>query len=519
MTKAEDTMTRPLQPARARFGTPGVAASLGIALLAGSGLADAKVDANWVLHRDRAGFSLQKPADWRVQSGSGGDIAVTDPRGTAAALIRARVVPARVDLVQWLQRHYAATEPGLHNVRILKADGRGAQVAHAAFDYGSNVFQGRASVIAVRHGDMATVFVAAAARTDFAQRLPELTRILDSLRFGRVDGDRGGSAPPQPRVLPYARWTDPYEQAFSADLPAGWRHEGGLRRSTWNVRLAFTSTSPDGAMQLFSGDMTLPRMFIEPNATILSLGYREAQVFGQGGSDGQTIRRFQSAQSLGAQLVRSRFGAQVTATRQRSDLTEIARRNPLLQRGPAAATAADVEFAMRDGRVGVLTLTTFGGSGSAGAAVGSTWWADGVHGFIAPPDQVATAAAAMARMLVSARENPQWAAGEADHQRRMSQQYQSYLRWSQDLQQKTIAQRWQADEARQRGVRDVLGATVRLHDPTTGETFEASAQDRYYFRVKGADRPTAIGSDTDFKPVRDVDLTRLLAIGTEVPDR
>ena len=110
-------------------------------------------------------------------------------------------------------------------------------------------------------------------------------------------------------------------------------------------------------------------------------------------------------------------------------------------------------------------------------------------------------------------------AGEASHQSRMSGQYQAYLRWSQDLQQKTIAQRWQSDEARQRGVRDILGGTVRLQDPNTGETFEASAQDRYYFRVKGADRPTAIGSDTDFKPVRDLDLTRLLKIGTEVADR
>ena len=483
-------------------------------------MADAKPDGGWVTHRDPAGFTLQKPAAWQVQAGSAGEIAVTDPRGTAAALVRARVVPARADLARWLQQHYAATEPGLYNVRMLKAEGRGAQVAHAAFDYGSNVFQGRASVIGVRHGDMATLFVAAAARTEFAQRLPELTRILDSLRFGSAEGGGNGASTSRPlQALPYARWTDPYEQAFSADLPAGWRNEGGLRRSTWNARLAFTSSSPDGAMQLFSGDMTVPRLFIEPNPTIVSLGYREGQVIGQGGADGQMILRFQYAETVGAQLVRNRFGAQVTATRQRPDLAEIARRNPLLQRGPAAATAADIEFKLRDGRIGVLTLTTFGGSGMAGANAGTTWWADGVHGFIAPADSAATAAAAMARMLVSARENPQWAAGEADHQRRMSSHYQTYLRWSQDLQQKTIAQRWQADEARQRAVRDVLGGTVRLQDPSTGESFEASAQDRYYFRVKGADRPTALGSDTDFKPVRDLDLTRLLKIGTEVPDR
>jgi hypothetical protein len=502
-----------------RAGIAGLAVALSTALLAGNSMADAKPDAAWAVHRDPAGFSLQKPSAWQVQAGSAGDIAVTDPRGTAAAMVRARVVPARADLAQWLQQHYAATEPGLYNVRMLKAESRGPQVAHAAFDYGSNVFQGRASVIAVRHGDMATLFVAAAARAEFAQRLPELTRILDSLRFGGTEAGKGGAPHARQPALQYARWTEPYEQAFWADLPAGWRTEGGLRRSTWNVRLAFTSTSPDGAMQVFSGDTTLPRIFIEPNPTILSLGYRVGQIIGQGGPDGQMIQHFQSADLVGAQLVRSRFGAQVTGTRPRPDLAEIARRNPLLQRGASMATGADIEFRLRDGRVGVLSLTTFGGTGMANAQGGATWWAEGVHGFIAPSADVAAAAGALARMLSSARENPQWAAGEADHQQRMGRQYQAYLRWSQDLQQKTIAQRWQADEVRQRGVRDILGNTVRLQDPSTGESFEASAQDRYYFRVKGADRPTAIGSDTDAKPLRDLDLTRLLRIGTELPDR
>lgn len=488
-----------------------------VALASAFGGAQANSGEAWVSHRDAAGFTLHKPADWRVQAGAPGEIAVTDPRGTAAALVRARVVPPRADLAPWLQQQYAATEAGLYGVRMLKVEAIGAQVARAAFDYGSNVFQGRASVIAVRHGDMATLFVAAASRAEFAQRLPDLTRILDSLRFGADPGGKAALPPRAPSNLQYVRWIDPYEQAFSAELPAGWRTEGGLRRSTWNVRLAFTSTSPDGTMQLVSGDLSVPRLFIEPNPTIQSLGYREGQVIGQGGPEGQTVLRFQSADALGSQLVRSRFGAQVTATRPRPDLVEIARRNPLLQLGSSAATAADIEFRLRDGRIGVLTLSTFGAAGAG--QVGASWWADGVHGFIAPAASASIAAAALGRMLATARENPQWAAGEAEHQRRMSTQYQAYLRWSRELQQKTIAERWQADEARQRGVRDILGGTVRLRDPTTGESFEASAQDRYYFRVKGADPPSAIGSDTDVKPVRDLDLTRLLKIGSEVPDR
>lgn len=465
----------------------------------------------WARHTDAAGFTLQKPADWQVSSTAPGEITVREPRGTAAALVRARVVPAQMDLAQWLQQQYPGTEPGLRNVRMRKVEGRGAQLAQAAFDYGGNGFDGAASVVAVRHGDMATLFIAAASRAEFAQRLPELTRILDSLRFTPA----GGAAPVQrPReAMQFARWVEPAEGAFFAELPVGWRTQGGLRRSTWNVRLAFEAASPDGAVQIFFGDASLPRMFIEPNATTRSLGSPEGQY---SGPDGQMILPFQRAEALGANLVRNRFRGQVSGTRPRPDLEQIARRNPLLQQGASAASAADIEFRLGDGRIGVLTLTTFGGSGGASAA---TWWADGVHGFIAPPERSAQAASAMLRLLTTLRESPQWAAGEREHQQRMSQQYQAYLSWSRSLQQQSIEQRWLADEARQRGMRDILGGTVRLKDPATGETFEATARDRYYFRVQGADRPTAIGSDTDFKPVANVDLTRLLKIGPEVPDR
>jgi hypothetical protein len=147
-------------------------------------LGPASSNAPWGQHQDAAGFTLQKPVDWRVQSAGGVDIVVGDPQGNAAALVRARVLPPRTELAAWLRQHYAATEPGLHNVRMLRVASHSPQVAHAAFDYGSQVFEGRASVIAVRHGDVATLFVAAAARAQFAQALPDLTRILDSVRFG-----------------------------------------------------------------------------------------------------------------------------------------------------------------------------------------------------------------------------------------------------------------------------------------------------------------------------------------------
>lgn len=169
-----------------------------------------KVSDGWSRHDDPAGFSLLMPAGWRVKAGRCGEVVVSEPRGTAAALVRARIVPAGVDLGEWLQLYYAATEPGLHNVRMLKVDRHGPQRAHAAFDYGSNVFRGRASLVALRHGDLATLFVAAAARDEFAQRLPALTGILDSLRFDVGGGgttDIGSDTDGTPNTdLDLARW-------------------------------------------------------------------------------------------------------------------------------------------------------------------------------------------------------------------------------------------------------------------------------------------------------------------------
>ena len=114
------------------------------------------------------------------------------------------------------------------------------------------------------------------------------------------------------------------------------------------------------------------------------------------------------------------------------------------------------------------------------------------------------------------RQNPGGASGEREHQSRMSQQYLAYAQWSADLQRHTLEQRWQSQQDIQAGRRDALGGAVRLRDPGTGETFEATASDRYHFRVNGAQRPTVLGSDSDFKPVSNLDLTRLLQIGTEV---
>lgn len=397
--------------------------------------------ADWGEHVDPAGFVVQVPAGWLVQAPTPGEIVIGDPLGFAAALVRVRRLPPRTELAPWLARQYAATEPGLHNVRMLRVEGRGPRVAHAAFDYGSSVFQGRASVVAAREGDLVTIFIAAAARDQFARSLPLLVRILESFSFDTPRAARVAG------VQRFAQWADPYEGAMLAAMPDGWRAHGGVLRSAWNTRIAVTASSADDAVQVFFGDPTLPRRFVVP----ASAGAPGPQGGPYPGADAEMVVAFRRAEALGAELVKSRFGAHVIAIHPRRDLLYVARRNPLLQGGGAASTsAADLEFRLADGRVGLLTLMTFG---VAVEHEGGAWWADGLHGFVTPGDRKRIAANAMLTLVASLRENPQRVVPLEAGTSRVEREFQDHLRWLRDLQHAVTTARLLADDAREEALR------------------------------------------------------------------
>lgn len=100
------------------------------------------------------------------------------PAGSApAALVRARL--ARGDLTQWLAQSYLGTEPGVQRFEAISATPSGP------------------SVVAVRQGELATVFTALGPAADFATTLPMLTQILDSFRFAPA---AAGNAPAPPET-------------------------------------------------------------------------------------------------------------------------------------------------------------------------------------------------------------------------------------------------------------------------------------------------------------------------------
>jgi hypothetical protein len=463
-------------------------------------------------HRDPKGFLVHIPAGWTVDSPTLERITITSPDRLSFAQIEARL--ARGPLVEWLGREWAGGEPWITSATILSSTDEGGGAARAILDIVDR--QGtsrRVHVAAVRQGDIATVYAAAAPPDRHARDLPQLAAVLDSFRFT-------GVAPPsaKPSALRFTGWVDPLENAFSTEVPQGWHVDGGLYRvNGGRAAGAMTVSSPDGSTVLFSGDASLP-LLVLPNPTIMSLGYQEGGRYSSdGGQSYFMISRFREAADFGAELIQSRLGrVQFTQVRPRPDLAGMRQQiTPVLGGAIPQFTSADLDFTLPDGRVGTLTIST---SVQEVPGLGGTWTVDDLYGFLAPADQAGTAAAALGHLMGATRLNPAWFAREMQANAEAIQRNLEYRNHVAQLQQQTLNDRWASQDRQIRQMRDVLGGTVRLADPVSGETFEARAGARYYYRITDANPPAAIGTDVDSQPMPQIDMRRLLQVGTEAPD-
>ena len=461
--------------------------------------------ATFAQFQDPRGFTIEVPQGWRVDAGSLDQIAVSDPSFRAFALVRGRV--ARGDLTEWLARQYLATEGWVGGFDVLGVERVGRDSVRAGFRIvDRNGQRKRANALAVRQGDIATVFVAGAPEQEFAQALPLLAAVLDSFRFG---GGRGAAPGAQ---LAFTTWADPVENAFTTQVPQGWQASGGIwRRGMFTKKPAVTLTSPDGRATVFLGNSAIPS-FMLPSELLASLGWGEGS---NGGTPGGVVSRYREASEFGAELIQQYFGpASFTARRERPDVAEPLRKRQML--GQQFATAADLEFQLADGRVGTLTIATAGYDvpGTAGA-----WEVEDFYGFVAPPELASAAGTALARLIGGFRVNPVWFAAELKTSVEHGRQIAAQREHSAALQQQTLEHSWAAQDRQSRQRRDVLGNTVQLLDPHTGERFETQAGSRYYYRPTNPmhDR-TMVGVDVDSNP-DPIEMRRMLQFGVDLPYR
>ena len=98
-------------------------------------------------------------------------------------------------------------------------------------------------------------------------------------------------------VSGYVRLTDPLEQAFTVDVPAGWRSEGGLARmAALQINPYLRSLSPDKMTYLMIGEPTLPT-YSPPSQMRNAIGLPEGSLYNAGlGGQGMVLHYMPGAE-------------------------------------------------------------------------------------------------------------------------------------------------------------------------------------------------------------------------------
>jgi hypothetical protein len=238
-----------------------------------------------------------------------------------------------------------------------------------------------------------------------------------TLAIGACGKSVVGGVPGAPGGLEDQQWSsyaDPSEHAFTLDAPAGWQVTGGAQRlSAVDIRTGVVMHSPDGKIELFYGDPTIPP-FVTPNPYYTMGGYREGSVVPIGGLANAVIEPYSTGQQFAAQWGMGRIskscGQAVTQSSQPlPQLTQVFDMG-FSQGGVKATTeAGDATFtcSLADGtpaKAYVFTASTLIQSAT------SLWVVPAAVGYVAPAGREAEARALLAHVVASFKYDPQWMA-------------------------------------------------------------------------------------------------------------
>lgn len=445
-------------------------------------------------------FTLEKPVGWSASRVSPTRFVVSSPDGSAMAAVTAMPLPGKDPLKEIIH-----LEKWVKSGKVVRSEAPAKKVRRGQLELIDSRNDGpvTANVVVIDGGGVSTVFWASAPRESFARDLPLMAQTLGSFRLVHAPAAAAVAQPRQPETVQYTQWVDPREQAFSTEVPQGWRAEGGLFRvGAIGTRVSVVMSSPDDAVQIILGDMSTPR-FILPSDVVCSLG----NCNGQPMPNGDIVASFMNAADIGTQIIQRRFGGQPTSRRDRPDIVRFRQqRQPMMGGTINAMTAADVDFNLQDGRIGTATILN---SGYQVPGLGGAWSVDDFGAFIAPKDRMPEAARIYGHVIAHTRTNPQWLAAELRSQAAASEQYLAYQRESAALQQKVVEDRWASQDKNAAAWRDALTNTVRLQDPKTGENIEVQSSDRYFFRHDDPAKDIIVGTTTNDNPAP-LDMRQLL---------
>lgn len=434
------------------------------------------------------GFSLTHPAHWLVESVDGKIRAYSPDRSEFIAI---EPVSLRADAASALRQIVTQNRLlWLNGARLagLRSSGQDVQ-AHAVSS------SHRAQLLLAVRGGAATLYLAAAPANRFAERLPELVRVLQSFSFR--------SPSRTTPLLRYAALTEPQERAYSLQFPAGWNHSLGVyREGALPPRFESSAVAPDRAVTLFLGDRS-HGVFTVPSP---SLPFREGSIYDPSGIHPMRVLRYLPGEQFAQYWLPTRLnGARVVGMRSRPDWASqlAAVRYRYGNAMNAQVHAGELTFDYQGQRGTAMVATEFYRTGPDGAQ----WTVCFFAGYMAASGREEEAVAALTHAVATTQINLNWlrmekAFARLDHARAVET-----IASTNQLFRQTFAERVASSDRNARAHGDLLAGAYRVLDPQTNEYTTVQAGSNFYYRVNGTN--AVVGSNAELAAV---DLTRMLRL-------
>ena len=476
--------------------------------ISGNPPGNAVVQKGWISHQDPLGFTVSLPSTWKVRAdratgrieflGGDGTQMVVWPVFIPATLNQssAPYVLMRLAAKIWPDAGWGTPQfSGSSAVRVRADAGKRSSLAILTWATSPK-------------GAAGYVYAMAAPSDSYRSTEVVFAEILRSFKIA------GAPSVDARSPVSYVEWKDPHENAFSLEVPAQWRVNGGtFRFASVDVRPALEAVSPDGQIRITGGDSQIPT-FTEPTPDLQMAGFREGSWYSPGYGVNMMVRRYMSGSAFAREYVTTKVARGCSdlsflETRDRPDLVQAINSLYAQVNTPGVTmswNAGEVSFSCRQENqvmqgyycAGILATRSSGGA---------LWNVNILYGFLAPAEKRASTQSILEHMLSTLQQNPQWAAMQQNVTANTSQ---IVSRTNQEISKIISDSYWNRqgvmDELSRRRSNATLGVEDVV-DHTTGREIKVESGSNYYWIDQHG---TIVGTQTDTRPNLDFrELVRL----------
>jgi hypothetical protein len=244
--------------------------------------------------------------------------------------------------------------------------------------------------------------------------------------------------------ISWTQFEDPAEQAFTMQVPRGWKVVGGAYRfGPLDPRAMVDMTSPDGKTNLRFGDANVPP-FATLTSTMRALGWQEGRQYSPRGVAKEVVANYRPGWVFADLYGQSRFSHSC----QNLKLKQMKEVDPIHPNPQERVTAGEVLYTC-DTSAGPKAAYVFAETSLTQMGMAGAWLVTWLYSFITPIDQAPETMKTILHSLATFEINPQWEAQQlrlngqegqgayTQYQQTMAQEHARFERQSAQFQHQT----------------------------------------------------------------------------------